>query len=104
MVSCYSKFLSTLVQWRNRSAKKYLSYSTIDKLVSQLSKVTSGSDMLSLVCVCVCFLLELPLFSGAKLYEKLQVQRRQQTSMQKELMRKKCSTEVRTSNIMQQLL
>ena len=31
---------------------------------------------------------------GAKLYEKLQVQRRQQTSMQKELMRKKCSTEV----------
>lgn len=32
---------------------------------------------------------------GAKLYEKLQVQRRQQTSMQKELMRKKCSTEVR---------
>ena len=31
---------------------------------------------------------------GAKLYEKLQVQRRQQTSLQKELMRKKCSTEV----------
>ena len=32
--------------------------------------------------------------AGAKLYEKLQVQRRQSVALQKELMRKKCSNEV----------
>ena len=31
---------------------------------------------------------------GAKLYEKLEVQRRQQASLQKDLMKKKCSNEV----------